>query len=393
MNFKTDKFTLFIYAIALSLPFSLLGINIGIGVMKVMSALTIIYGYFFMWNQKQIILKNKIILFLLIYPILISLNKLAGGFREVTDMFLINQGYFAFVMPIGFVLGAKVENWKLLLLQKKKLFIVGCVFFVSLSILNIIYKISNIEFIDWSFFALFGIILMIWGAYNQNKQLALLYLTMYIVVSFVVVKRHLLLYAAMHVFFFFLFFVVKNPKESLKAIFLVIISVFVLMVSDTILENNASYHQYKTQSIEGMENKGLKNSRENFYDDFFSDLSFEEIVFGKGINGIYVSKILGVERTGLELGHLDYIMKIGIIPFLIMTFWSIRGIILSLTRSRNSFVKICGITVLLHYGMMFTAFHINATLLFFLFWMCLGASNSAALRKYSNQDIKDKILV
>lgn len=145
-------------------------------------------------------------------------------------------------------------------------------------------------------------------------------------------------------------------------------------------------------STEGYSQGNLKSDTRTFlYFEVFQDLKISKaFIFGKGINAGYASDSFETfNRTVVEVGFLQILIKSGIVGFLLYMTLIFSAIFKALSKSKNLFVKFLGL-LLSGYVLMFFIENIIAfNLLNIIIWFVVGMCHSEGLRGLNDQEIRN----
>ena len=94
-------------------------------------------------------------------------------------------------------------------------------------------------------------------------------------------------------------------------------------------------------------------------------------------------------RQVVEVGFLQILLKIGIVGFVLYMTLIISAIFKALSKSKNLFIKSLGLLLAGYALMVFVENIIAYNSLNIIIWIVVGMCHSEALRKLSNQEIKD----
>jgi len=133
------------------------------------------------------------------------------------------------------------------------------------------------------------------------------------------------------------------------------------------------------------------DTRTFLYYEVFQDLSYNKaFVFGKGIDAGYSSIAFETyNRTMVEVGFLQILMKTGIVGFLLYTSVIISAIFKSLGKSNNLFIKSLGLLLASYLLLIFIENVIAFNLLNIIIWIVVGMCHSPKLRGLSNKGIRN----
>ena len=126
----------------------------------------------------------------------------------------------------------------------------------------------------------------------------------------------------------------------------------------------------------------------------FEDLKITKaFVFGKGINGGYVSNSFEtLKREVVEVGFLQILLKSGILGFLLYITLIISAIFKALNKSKNLFMQFLALLLSGYVLMFFIENVIGFNLFNIIIWLVVGMCHSEELRGLNDKEIRELFL-
>lgn len=136
------------------------------------------------------------------------------------------------------------------------------------------------------------------------------------------------------------------------------------------------------------------DTRTFLYTDVFQDMNMNKaFIFGKGINAGYATDSFETfNRTVVEVGFLQILLKSGIVGFLLYMALIVSAIFKALNRSESQFMKYLGVLLLSYVLMLFIENIIGFNLFNIVVWFVVGMCHSQELRGLNDEEIKDLFL-
>lgn len=201
----------------------------------------------------------------------------------------------------------------------------------------------------------------------------------------------------------FLFFIVFYKLKFLSRLFLIFSFIFPIIVFQNSTFSEKTFFEEASNIFSDSKIKKLSMDTRSFlYKETFSDLNYnKKLFFGKGPLGSYYSPLfdnLGLQtfysgedhyiRSTVEVGLLQYLLKGGVLYFIIISF---IFLLTSFQSSRNDFIHYLLLTVACYY-LLFTIENLPFyDFLNALIWIIIGISISPNNKNLLNKDI-NKIL-
>lgn len=123
-----------------------------------------------------------------------------------------------------------------------------------------------------------------------------------------------------------------------------------------------------------LESRWDSDNRSDLFGDFFRKFDTFEMIFGKGLHGTYVTTQddLG-ERNMIENGHLDIILRTGLLYLMLYMYIIIAASIKGIARSRSSLITGAGVFLIIKFLAMaanIQIFDLSDMMLFFCVSLC-----------------------
>lgn len=142
----------------------------------------------------------------------------------------------------------------------------------------------------------------------------------------------------------------------------------------------------------GYRQENMRSDTRTFlYVDVFIDLQINKaFLFGKGINAGYASDDFETyNRTAVEVGFLQILLKTGIVGFILYMALIISAIFKALNHSENQFIKYLGMLLSGYVLMFFIENMIAFNMLNIIIWLIVGMCHSRDLRELNDEEIRD----
>lgn len=252
----------------------------------------------------------------------------------------------------------------------------------SLSSLNIVEYFSKTLAVP-AFF-----LLMVYH-YHSNRRKLFLILILLVTVFFALVRarRGLLFMCALTAIFSYLLFL----SQTRNKIFLVLLTFFgggILLIFG--LEFFASQ---KNSIFDLIIDRGIEDTRSTVEICFYQDLSFKDLIIGKGMMGEYFCPGIDADnvtgyRSTIETDYLQLILKGGLISLSLFLLITIPAVFKGLFYSKNLLSKTAALWIVWILFNMYPSTIHTFTLQYVLLWIAVGICYSKNIRY-----IPDQILV
>lgn len=367
---------------------SLTNIN---GLLALASALILIFVYITTnWRSDlkgNIMLKifDLMILWIFICYFRSMLN--INGAQEWKSFLFGNITGLSLFPPLFFVVGINLKYFS----QVNMMLLIYCV-------LTWVFSLFFLHYFELQFFLLlpiFYIIVTYPMQSSRNRILTFIISVTIVVTSFT--NRAGILRILFSYLIIVIYYIILNIKLNKKLINIVIFCVLMSPLYFIYLGINGE-NIFQALSENNAQGTGQMNfiadTRTDLYDEVLQDMQISKtFIFGKGINGGYVSDSFETfNRTAAEVGFLQILLKSGIVGFLLYMTLFISAIFKALSKSKNLFMKYLGL-LLSFYVLMFFIENILAFNLFnIIIWSVVGMCHSEGLRDLNDEEIKELFL-
>ena len=367
---------------------SLTNIN---GLLALASALILIFVYITTnWRSDlkgNIMLKifDLMILWIFICYFRSMLN--INGAQEWKSFLFGNITGLSLFPPLFFVVGINLKYFS----QVNMMLLIYCV-------LTWVFSLFFLHYFELQFFLLMPIFYIIVTYPMQsprNRILTFIISVTIVVTSFT--NRAGIMRIVFSYLIIVIYYIILNIKLNKKLIniiiFCVLMSPLYFIYQGINGENIFQVLSENNTQGTGQENL-IADTRTDLYDEVLQDMQISKtFIFGKGINGGYVSDSFDTfNRTAAEVGFLQILLKSGIVGFLIYMALFISAIFKALNKSKNLFMKYLGL-LLSFYVLMFFIENILAFNLFnIIIWIVVGMCHSERLRDLNDEEIRELFL-
>jgi len=138
-----------------------------------------------------------------------------------------------------------------------------------------------------------------------------------------------------------------------------------------------------------------ENTRQGVEDYFFASMSTKDLIFGRGINGLYycpgIDEMEGtttVLRSVIETGYLQIVLKGGFISLLLYLLITIPAIFLGLFYSKNVLAKASAVWIFLYTIFLYPTYVNIFSLTYLIIWISVSICYSKSIRSKTNEDVK-----
>ena len=110
------------------------------------------------------------------------------------------------------------------------------------------------------------------------------------------------------------------------------------------------FNKYQDNLFSRISGRLDENTREQIFSGFFSSMSTNDLIFGKGFDGTYYAPTIEVDkdnRSIIECGYLQTILKGGIVNLALFLLMALPAAYLGIVKSRNTISKAAGSIIVL----------------------------------------------
>jgi hypothetical protein len=174
----------------------------------------------------------------------------------------------------------------------------------------------------------------------------------------------------------------------------------ILILSAIIYKFDIFNFFYELGNLNSYENELLANTRSFLYIDIFNSTdSIFKLIFGSGASASYESYLFSQSnsllfeegRYGTEVGFLNYLLKSGIIGFILFSLLLFYPINLGINHSNNILIKLISLKLTFNWFFMFLEYPFVVNMSYFLIYFIIGILSSSELRKLDDNQIKKLI--
>ena len=198
----------------------------------------------------------------------------------------------------------------------------------------------------------------------------------------------------------FYYFNISNKKYYNFLVILLFMTPIILILSAIIFNFDFFNFFYELDSSYSNENKLLANTRSFLYIDIFNSIdSILKLIFGSGSSASYQtyafsqsSLLIFYEgRHGTEVGFLNYLLKSGIIGFVLFSLLLFYPVNLGINHSNNILIKLFSLKLTFFWLFTFLEYPYMVNMSYFLLYFVIGILLSNELRKLDDNQIKKLI--
>lgn len=343
----------------------------------------------------QLKIANKYLSFIFILYMVRQLYIVFGGFSDFNYLQLMRfikdpDLFFSYLVPLIILIPANI----FFIRKMFDLFTyLGILLFLLFPLFasEILYTNMNLsELTLWTLGTGCGFIVLTWNYHSKKRKIfAFLVVLFSLFVATVMARRNIMLTFGNYILFSILI-ILFSSKISIKLktgiLFLVLLST---------LTGYYIFNKYQDAIFYKITDRIEDNTREGLYDIFMSDMTQSDLIFGKGFKGKYYAP--GIEediedRTIVECGYLQVILKGGIINLTLFLFIAIPAIYLGFFKSNNTLSKAAGAIVFLWLIDMFPWGMPSLNIRYILLWICIGICYSKEIRYLSENALKNSLL-
>ena len=296
-------------------------------------------------------------------------------------LFDAEAGIFRFFVPLILLFPKNLLYYKKII---KVILILGVVFlmfdiiFIH-NLLNLDYENTDSKFTYEHFVKILsvtcGLILLTFPYQTKrNKYIAFAVIIVSILFSVIRARRALLIMTISPLVITYILFLYSQKKNIFVAIVPFLFVLIILMFGDNTSKNTPRIFRL-------LSDRATEDTRTGVEIAFYHDMSPQDWIIGKGINGKYYCPGIDIAsltdyRSMIETDYLNIILKGGIISLALLFLIAIPSFIKGLFFSKNMLTKAAAIWILLWLIELYPANVSNFSLHYLLFWMAIGICNS-----------------
>ena len=360
--------------------------------------------YFFIINL--ILLYNKNLKFFLI----------GSNYKKIIKVYLI---YFFFIFCLGLVNSVSYFDYKYSFIVYLPFFLFyfvfqfglekNTLFFIIKFFNNLIIPLSLVLFFlgtkslpeFTSRLALPISLLIVFIPYLKKiNQFIIIFVSLLILFYDQSVRMHSVSIIISFLITLFYYFNISNKKYYNLLVILLFMTPIILILSAIIYKFDIFNFFYELGNLNSYENELLANTRSFLYIDIFNSTdSIFKLIFGSGASASYESYLFSQSnsllfeegRYGTEVGFLNYLLKSGIIGFILFSLLLFYPINLGINHSNNILIKLISLKLTFNWFFMFLEYPFVVNMSYFLIYFIIGILSSSELRKLDDNQIKKLI--
>jgi hypothetical protein len=184
--------------------------------------------------------------------------------------------------------------------------------------------------------------------------------------------------------------------HSRKKILFIYLTIFTVLLGILYASNLYRINDNKIFSF--LAERGGEDTRTGVELYFYDDMKRNDWIVGKGMNGTYYCPDVQIDqltdyRSEIETGYLQLILKGGLINLGLLLLIAIPASVNGIFFSKNILSKAAGIWILLFIINLYPQNAVSFNLSYILVWISVGICFSSTLRKLTDEDIQNKLLL
>lgn len=369
-----------------SSSFTIPGTFMSLGLILIFSASIIVIK----WRFEDRNLKVVFTIYM-IWLFLIIIRGLSSDFQFIKDMlFDVNYGAMPYLVPLLLLFPKKISFYK-------QLFTVIVFFAIFYLIINLIFGMglsigdrSSDIFRDFTssiadLIIPSGFILLTYKFHSLKRRIfSVIVFGIGLLIAIYAARRVIIFIYSTQILFSFLLYLSQSQRKFILIMYSVFLSFFMIYyLNNALLKEDNPLFSYFME-------RGLEDTRTGVELALYSDLNTKDWIIGKGISGEYYCP--GVDpnndyRTVIESGHLQIILRGGLISLILILLIAIPAIFFGVFHSKNTLSKAAGIWILLWILYLYPTTMDAFSLYYIIFWVSIGISYSKDIRNMSDEDI------
>jgi hypothetical protein len=223
---------------------------------------------------------------------------------------------------------------------------------------------------------------------NMRKLIAIVIIAVGVGFSILRARRALLFMTITPLVISYLLYLYQGRKKILIIVFSIFIGVFAVLYGIKVYNDNRNGMFYLiTERIN-------ENTRSAVETNFYYDMTTQDWIIGKGINGQYFSPGIDLGDTSgyrsmIETDYLNIILKGGIISMLLLFMIAIPAVILGLFFSKNLLSKAAAFWIVLWLAELYPANVNSFSMNHLLVWISIGICYSKEIRNQTESFITE----
>lgn len=303
----------------------------------------------------------------------------------ITDPYL----FFPYVIPIVALIPANIFFLKKIFDYFALLGLVLIVLFLILAgyMLNVNSFFS--EHAMWTLGTGCGFMLLSidYQSYHR-KIIAIIVVFLSLFISTVLARRNIMLTFSNYILFSILLLLFNSKKSISFKIF------FLSIVLSSFLGAYFIFDKYQDNLFARISGRLDENTREQIFSGFFTSMSTNDLILGKGFDGTYYAPTIEEDkdnRSIIECGYLQTILKGGIINLSLFLFIALPAAYLGMIKSHNAISRAAAAIIILWLVDMVPWGMPALNIRYIFLWICIGLCYSGEMQVLSDTDIKNSL--
>lgn len=308
-------------------------------------------------------------------------------------LFDAETGIFRFLAPLILLFPKNLLYYKktvFVVLVLGVLFLVFDIMFYS-NLTNLDYENVDTKFTYEHFVKILSVscgILVLTFPYqtNRTKYIAFAVLVVSVLFSILRARRALLIMSFSPLLVAYILLLYSQNRKNLGLFFIILFGVFIVLFS---------YRDYTNKApaiFKLLSDRATQDTRTGVEIMFYQDMSLQDWIIGKGINGKYYCPDidLGAKtdyRNMIETDYLNIILKGGIVSLALIFLIALPAVALGLFYSKNLLTKAAALWILLWIIYLYPANVTTFSMHYLLLWLSIGICYSKVIRGLSESTL------
>jgi len=351
----------------------------------------------FRWKFDSVYLKSFFIIYCL-WLLIVIIRGFVFDYANLKFMlFDAEFGLFRYFVPLILLFPKNLFYYRKLF---RVIVILGVIFiFYDVifrgNLLDLNYTNNNTKFTFEYFAKILGLpagFLLLTYNYQSNprKLIALFIIAVGVGFSILRARRALLFMTITPLVLSYLLYLYGGRKRILLIIFSIFIGIFAVLYGIKVYNDNRNGMFYLISE------RINENTRSEVESNFYYDMTTQDWIIGRGINGQYFSPGIDLGDTSgyramIETDYLNIILKGGIISLALLILIALPAVILGLFFSKNLLSKAAAFWILLWLMELYPANVNSFSLNHLLVWISIGICYSREIRNQTESIVKDAL--
>lgn len=231
--------------------------------------------------------------------------------------------------------------------------------------------------------------ILLTNTYQSSKRNLFSIVIILLTFSLAVIRaRRGLMFMSLNIIAFsFVFYFFTNKGNLAKRFIPLVLLPIVLLYTVQFYQDN------KTDTFSNISERLDEDTRSGVVAFFVMDMSVDDWIIGKGINGEYFCPVSEESnsnyRNVIETDYLQIILKGGIVSLAILLLIAIPAVVKGLFYSNNILSKASGLWILFWLINMYPTSVTNFNINYLIVWICIGICYSPEIRRLPEDSVKE----